>query len=259
MKIRIGSVMTLVVALLLLGLAAPAQPASAETFVVTLKPGQEARIPFSFWCMDYGKPFPKTVETVGDRAPESVIAVVRAALAKGTTISDPYQTQLAIWRDLEGSFKDFAKQGHVLAQEIYSDSLSIVVPPLPQGEVMLTEVIANGSITTTVEGLTPTQITTPTILAEEAFNGNGTLIVRNVSDKPVRFVVPEGLAFRPVGGENAQRLVSEPRGVPELPKTGSERAELPIELTGTFAAGALLFGIGIAIAAMPAIRARRIR
>jgi hypothetical protein len=209
--------------------------------------------------MDYGKPFPQTVETIGDRAPESVIAVVRAALAKGTTMSDPYQTQLAIWRDLEGSFKDFAKQGHVLAQEIYSDSLSIVVPPLPQGEMTLGEVIAQGAVTTTVEGLTPTQITTPTILAEEAFNGNGTLVVRNVSDKPVRFIVPEGLAFQPVGGANAQRLVSEPRGAPELPKTGSEQAELPLDLVRTFAAGLLMFGMGVAIAVVPAVRARRIR
>ncbi|MFC1466064.1 MAG: hypothetical protein ACFLMY_14580 [Candidatus Brachytrichaceae bacterium NZ_4S206] len=249
MKTRISPILSAAIALVLttLSLSIPHKTAYAETFVLRLKPGEQATFPFSFWCMDYGKPFPTAVETVGDRAPEGVIAVVRAAVAKGVTVSDPYQTQLAIWRVLEGEFKDFAKAGTVLAQEIYSDSLQVVVPPLPEGELTLAEVIAQGAVTATVEGLTPTLPASPTIQANQAFNGSGALIIRNVSDKAVRFVVPEGLAFAPSGGADAQRLVAELRGRPDLPATGSERPELPVEAIFLFGAGAALFGAGAAL------------
>jgi hypothetical protein len=243
--------------LIALSFAAPIRSVHAETFVLSLKPGQQAEIPFSFWCMDYGKPFPTAIETAGDRAPETVIAVVRAATAKGVTISDPYQTQLAVWRDIEGEFKDFANAGYVLAQEIYSDSLQTSVPPLPAGEPTLAEMIAQGVVTTTVEGLTLTLPATPTITPAQAFNGTGAVLVRNVSDKAVRFVVPEGVVFVPSGGADAQRLVTELRGQPELPETGSSIPELPLDAFALFAGGVALFGAGIAIATVPAIRAKR--
>lgn len=257
MKTRLSSTLALALALIALSFAAPMRSVHAETFVLSLKPGQQAEIPFSFWCMDYGKPFPTAIETAGDRAPETVIAVVRAATAKGATISDPYQSQLAVWRDIEGEFKDFAGAGYVLAQEIYSDSLQTSVPPLPAGEPTLAEMIAQGVVTTTVEGLTLTLPATPTITPEQAFNGTGAVIVRNVSDKAVRFVVPEGVVFVPSGGADAQRLVTELRGQPELPETGSLRPEAPIDPLITFLAGAALLGIGVAMAAVPALRARR--
>ena len=260
MKLRFISVIAFTLSILSLSLAGAARLASAETVVLTLQPNQEASLPFSFWCMDYGKPFPTAIETQGDRASDRVIAVVRAALAKGTATTDPYQTQLAIWRELEGSYKDFANQGYVLAQQIYSDSLQIVVPPLPTGEATLSETIASGSVTTTVAGLTPTLLTTPTILAEQAFNGTGVLVVRNVTDKPLRFLVPEGLLFQPVGGTTAQqRLVAVPRGQPPLPPTGSDHAELPMESFAMFAAGISLFGIGVASAVQVKARGRRER
>jgi hypothetical protein len=257
MKTRILSVATFMVALISFSFAGPAQVAHAETFTLSLKPGQQAEVSFSFWCMDYGKPFPTAIETVGERAPESVIAVVRAAMAKGVTASDPYQTQVAVWRDIEGEFKDFANAGTVLAQEIYSASLQTAVPPLPAGEPTLAEMIAQGAVSITVEGLTLTLPATPTITPEQAFNGTGAVIIRNISDKTVRFVVPEGVVFIPSGGVNAQRLVAELRGRPELPQTGSLNPEFPMDSLAMIAAGAALFSAGIALAVAPTLRARR--
>ncbi len=244
MKSRTSLVLSIAIALALLSLAIPNRIAHAETFVLRLKPGEQATFPFSFWCMDYGKPFPTAVETVGDRAPEDVIAVMRVAVSKGVTVSDPYQTQLAIWRVLEGEFKDFANVGTALAQEIYSDSVKVVVPPLPEGELTLADVIAQGTVTASVEGLTSTLPASPAIQSNQAFNGSGVLIIRNVSGKTVRFVVPEGLAFVPAGGANAQRLVAELRGRPDLPATGNKRPELPVETLLLFGVGAALFGAG---------------
>jgi hypothetical protein len=257
MKVRIAQAVILAFALVSLNVASTVRPAYAETFVLTLKPGEQAEIPFSFWCMDYGKPFPAAVATTGDRAPDSVIAVVRAAVAKGATTSDPYQTQLAIWRDIEGEFKDFANVGTVLAQEIYSDSLQTAVSPLPVGEVTLAEMIAQGAVSATVTGLTVTLPATPTIQPDQAFNGTGTLLLRNTSAESARFVVPEGLVVVPEGGINAQRLVSEPRGRPELPETGSTRPEMPLDLIVTFGAGAALFGLGMALAVGRGARRRQ--
>jgi hypothetical protein len=257
MKARIAQALVLALAFASLNVGIPGGAARAETFTVTLKPGQQATIPFSFWCMDYGEPFPKAVETAGDRASDGVIAVVRAAVAKGVTESEPYQTQLAIWRETEGAFKDYANLGTVLAQEIFSDSLQVVVPPLPEGVPTLADVIAQGAITATVEGLTPTLITSPTQLPGEPFNGTGVLVLGNSSADTVRFVVPEGLAFAPVGGERAQRLVAEPRGQPELPETGSATPEMPVDLLLIFAAGAALAGLGVAIPLAGRLRRRQ--
>lgn len=257
MKSRLAAAFALILALSTFAIASPAGSAHAESFVLSLRPGQQASVPFSFWCLDYGEPFPAAVETIGDRAPDGVIAVVRAATAKGVTVSEPYQTQLAIWRETEGEFKDYANQGTVLAQEIFSASLETAVPPLPEGELTLADVIAQGGVTTTVEGLTTTLITSPT-LPGEPFNGTGMLVVTNASEEAVRFVVPEGLIFVPAGDERAQRLVSEPRGEPELPETGSARPEFPAELMLAFAAGAALLGLGVAIPIAARARRRRV-
>jgi hypothetical protein len=81
--------------------------------------------------------------------------------------------------------------------------------------------IAQGTISASVEGFTVTQTTAPTALPGEPFTGRGDLILENTSSETVRFVVPEGLLMQP-DNDASQRLVSHATNdAVDIPATGS--------------------------------------
>lgn len=206
----------LIALLAVIGLVPPA--AQAADVVVTLGPGQTVTIPMDMWCLNYGKPFPTVIEGPTDRPPDEVVKVMLTALEKGTVTTDVYQTQLAIWRATTGAFKDFANKGSELAQQIYEASLNATIPPPPENGTLLQDAVAAGTLTVTIENFAPIPVEG---IGGQPFHGQADLVVKNVSDKSVTFVLLEGAVFQPVG-EDAQALISHQNPVkPELPVTGS--------------------------------------
>jgi DNA/RNA endonuclease YhcR with UshA esterase domain len=179
-------------------LALSAQTALARDLTITLQPGQTARVAMKFWCLDFGKPFPKQVTGPTARAPDAVVRVLQTALTKGTLTSDPYQTQLAIWKAADGTFHDVAAEGHVLADQIVSESASAAVTPLPAGVGTLDAAVTQGTVKTTIENFTA--ITDTQHNQGQPFVGTGELVIQNVSGQPVTFVLVEGAVFKPASG-----------------------------------------------------------
>ena len=126
-----GLILCLVVLGALIGFGVTTSSAAAADTPVTVAPGATVRIPIRLWCLDFGKPFPTAIAGPVSRPPDAALLALQAAIARGATESDPYQTQLAIWRAADGTFHDVAGVGHVLAQQIYSDSLKLTVSPVP--------------------------------------------------------------------------------------------------------------------------------
>lgn len=194
-------VRTAVIVLSLAGLVLSAQLAAAADVSITLGPGETTRIPMKFWCLDFGKPFPTAVSGPGSRAPDAVVKVLDTALANGMLTSNPYQTQLAIWKAADGNFHDTGTEGHVAAEQIISASATANVPAVA-GAAALDQLVSQGTLKVTVENFKA--ITDTTRNNQQPYMGTGELVVQNPTSQKVSFVLVEGAVFKPAAGANAQ-------------------------------------------------------
>jgi hypothetical protein len=214
-----GLILCLVVLGALIGFGVTTSSASAAETSVTVEPGATVRIPIRMWCLDFGKPFPTAIAGPVSRPPDAALLALQAAVARGATESDPYQTQLAIWRAVDGTFHDDAGIGHVLAQEIYSDSLKLTVSPAPTNTLELA--VSQGSVTVTFENFTPISDTVHTELLP--YTGTADLVVLNTSNESVTFIPLDGMVFNPASDMSEQTLISHldvPLAPTTLPTTG---------------------------------------
>ncbi|MBI4672440.1 MAG: hypothetical protein HY741_12350 [Chloroflexi bacterium] len=227
-------------------LALAASPVMAADVKVGLLPGQTATIPMSYWCLDYGKPFPKAIDKPGGRASDEVVAVLEAAIQSGAVVSDTYQTALAIWRVRTGEFQDYANKGSALAAQIYDHSLQLQVKPIPADVLSLGDAVQQGKVSVTIQNFTEIK---EEGLPGNAFHGTADVIVTNISPAPVEFVFYEGTLFAPAGGEDAQSLLAHlnPQKQPELPRTGASFGERNLTVVIAAALGLALAAIGVLV------------
>ena len=248
---RIALMSVLVLSLMCVALSA--QIVSAADLNITLSPGETARVPMKFWCLDFGKPFPAAVSGPGSRAPDAVVKVLDSAIASGLLASNPYQTQLAIWKAADGTFHDTGTEGHAVADQIMSDSAKLNLPAIASGASTLDQLVSQGVLKTTVENFTA--VTDTARNNQQPFMGTGILVIQNSSSQKVSFVLVEGAIFKPAAGANAQTttgtteqtLVShqDTQKPPELPTTGGTASNTSIPLIVVM----LLGGIGLLVGA----------
>jgi len=228
-------------ALLVPSAAVPA--AQAADITLSLQSGQEVTIPLRFWCLDYGLPFPTALGAPGERAQDEVIAVLQAAMAKNTVVTDLYQTELAIWRVPTGKFNDYGKQGTTLAEELYADSLKLKVEPIPSGVLTIDKAIADGKLTYQINNFGPVTATLAPVVANSwPFFGTADLVLKNTTQATVKFLFPEGTKFPPAAGQTAQTMLSHQDPVKQITQDPAEPSVLPV--TGAAGAVVPLFGAG---------------
>lgn len=240
MKLRILVLASLT--LVLLGLVVT--PALAADIKVGLRPGQVATIPMSYWCLDYGKPFPAGIANPGGRAADPVVAILLAAIADGSVVNDPYQTNVAIWHQTTGEYKDYASRGTTGAEKIVADAAKITVPAIPAGVLTLGDAVTQGLVSVEIKNFTT--VADPT-LPGHPFHGTADVVVTNISVDNVEFTFFEGTTFPPAGGEDAQNLIAHlnPQKQPEIPETGGAWADEMNAMLVVFAAGLTLLLGGV--------------
>ena len=242
-----GLILSLVVLGALIGFGVTTGAAAAADTPVTVEPGATVRIPIRLWCLDFGKPFPTAIAGPVSRPPDAAFLALQAALARGATESDPYQTQLAIWRAADGTFHDVAGTGHILAQEIYSDSLKLTVSPVPTNTLELA--VSQGSVKVTFENFKPISDTVHSELMP--YTGTADLVILNTSNESVTFIPVDGMVFDPASDTSEQTLISHldvPTAPTTLPVTGAatrQDAGLPSLLLLVVGASLLRFGVWI--------------
>lgn len=259
MKLRLILCALVLVTIFQLGLAT--NEAAAKDLSVTLAPGDTARVPLKFWCLDFGKPFPIAISGPIEGAPPAAQKALEAAIASGATETDPYQTQLAIWRAADGTFHDVAGAGHVLAEQIYNDSLKLDVPAAPSDA--LAAAVAQGTVQVTFENFAPIADSTRPEL--QPFYGTADMVIKNTSNQSVTFTVSEFALFKPAGDANEQTLIShqdttKQATVPtRLPTTGASGAQnMQFQLLFLAGLGLIAVGLGmwLVIPALNRVRAR---
>src|SRR5919199_43927 len=159
----------------LVSFALTATPAFAKDTQISLGPGETARIPMRFWCLEFGKPFPQAVTGPAQRAPDAVVKVSQAAADKGQLNGNPYQTQLAVWKAADGQIHDTAGEGHATADQILSDSAKGNLATVPSGTVTLDQAAAQGKVKVTIENFAA--INDPAHPSVKPYAGVGDLVI----------------------------------------------------------------------------------
>lgn len=200
----------------------------APPFVAQIGPGAQVEVPIFGFCLDYGLPFPGAALAPQELAPDQVRQAIAYAVEKGYVTTDPWQTQLAVWRFTEGAKID--EEHGAVADEIIAFVES--GPPLPEGDsaaVLLPDAIAQGLVSATLSDFA--NVSPP----EFFFIGSGTLMLTNLTDQVLEVLIPYGTRAVEidVSGNQDMGIFPQPDADPPMvPKTGAPLAPELLALLG---------------------------
>lgn len=197
--------LALVVALTGVSLLTSVFVASAQTTVdtqtVSIPANGSATVNVKAFCLEYGKPFPATFPTsLGAKtADPQVVNILRYAVSQGYTETNPYQVQLALWRQTSGQWKS---TDNALAQQIYtagSQASNTQAAP-PTGQTLLQ---AAGANSVQVKATSWTAL--PASPEQNPWSGQGTLQITNPGNNAATITVPLGIVVS--GGGTDQDVI----------------------------------------------------
>lgn len=213
--------------------ASAQEPDGAPPLVAEIPAGATVEVPIYGFCLNYTYPFPGETLRPIELASDPVRKAISYASANDYVATDPWQVQLAIWYFTEG--KKVAGQVYGLADEIiaYAESSA----PLPEDGVtqpLLPDAVEDGIVSATIDDFA--NISPPNFY----FLGEGTLVLKNLTDKAVEILIPYGTRFRDEQATGKQDMGIFPQPVtPDNPPTGGLLP--PAVLAGL---GAAVLGLG---------------
>lgn len=203
---------------------------------VTIPAGGETSVQFNTFCLEVGKNFPAQLNKPSGRASEDVLKVLQVAIEEDMVETDPLQTQLAIWHEVEGDWaysEDEVSRDQ--AQQLLDKAANITLEPInPQG-VALDQAINEGSITVESNDFAATDADTPTP-DDEPYQGRGTLRISNNTEEELTIYFPFGLVLE-AANDSEQDMVAfateveqQPTATPQ-PTTATAEATSEVEMT----------------------------
>lgn len=245
---------TAIVVFVLMGLALLAAPgvgahstvpghvvAQTETPVdpppVTLAQGESITLDLEAFCLDYDIPFPRQFPPITDLSTPETVQILRYAISKGSTTTNPYQVQLALWRQTTGRWVDNVPRA--LAEEIFSNAPT-QAPPLPTpapDSIGLTDAITQNLVKVEYLEWAPIGGVTGVLFP---WHARGRVRVTNTGQQPITLDLATGTRLVPTGRQ--QRMIAywtnlaaqptpspsptaTPTPRPHLPPTGGEAAD----------------------------------
>ena len=161
---------------------------------VSIAAGRDVTVNIKTFCIEYGKPFPAQFPTLGSNPVDPrVVQILRYAISRGYTDSDPYQVQLAIWRQTTGEWKN---ANHTLAEQIFNDSNNAPAAPAVSGTTLANAVSGN-NLQVTAVNWTPL----PAAPEQNPWAGTGQLRVANRGSSDLTVALPAGILVDAQGGE----------------------------------------------------------
>jgi LPXTG-motif cell wall-anchored protein len=199
--------------------AAPAQSAGASNGVyqaqqlrsVTIPAGGSATLTVRGFCLEFGEPFPTGDTTARGAAVDRVRSALNYAVQRGYTEGNAAQVQLAIWYLSDNTWRS---EDRTIAQEIVDNATTANLPTQTGDGTSLADAVASNTVTVTARFVPQTA---------DAFYGDGTAEVRNLTNAEVRIYMPIGVVFRATGGDQFQDLVAYELAVQAQP-TGTTAA-----------------------------------
>ncbi len=180
---------------------ASAQTNTGDMQTLTIPANGNATVNVRAFCLEYGKPFPANFPTsLGAKtADPKVVSILRYAVSQGYTETNPYQVQLALWRQTSGEWKS---TDNALAQQIYNAgtqaSNNQAAPA--SGQTLLQAAGAN-SVQVKATSWTPL----PAAPEKNPWSGQGTLQITNPGSNTATITVPLGIVVS--GGGTDQDVI----------------------------------------------------
>ena len=205
-------------------------PATAQEKInvetrVTVPAGGEATFDVNAFCLEYGEPFPDSVDSPSAMATDDVRQILLSAVKQGIAQSDPLQTNLAVWRQIEGTwgYDDDAVDRSV-AESLLESGAAMSTDPLASDGTALDAAIADGSVTVTINDWANAN-GEKVFESDAPYYGSGSVVVTNTTDQELTLYYPVGMVL-PAQNEAQQDMLSysaqtrdpAPEG---LPKTGA--------------------------------------
>lgn len=219
------------------------------TFYLVLNPNETKTIPVNAFCMNRGKPFPGNEMAFSEAAPADVQAAIRYSVDQGYNQQMPelWSVQLAVWNLLDNQHPNDA--GHKLADEIiaYAKEHANDKPECVISEsIALSDAAKAGLVEATMDDF---KDVSP---KGYDFYGEGTLTVKNLTDRVQVLNIPYGTRFDDVNQEGVQGMAVFPGATatpdqppkPALPETGGLLPAEAIIILALMLSGAALFVMG---------------
>ena len=180
--------------------AAAVVTAARQTVVseasVSIPAGGEARLPFNAFCLNFGEPFPKSVNVSSGRTTDDAVKVLKAAALSGTGSSDVLQTQLAVWNAIAGRYGYYETDVDLSgAKALTASAKEQSTAALSSKGMPLDEAIRDGKVSASVEGWM--EASAPKALPGDApYYGSGTLVIKNLGSSALEVYAPLGLVLK---------------------------------------------------------------
>jgi len=174
---------------------------------VTIPANGTASLTFDTYCLEVEKDFPAQLSEPRGLASEDVRRVLKVAIAEGVAETDPLQTQLAIWRQVEGDWpyeEDVVPRD--VAQSLVDQAANETLAPLDAEGTALDQAVADGTVSISSEDFQALSSPTP-LEGGQPYRGQGTLSIQNNTGEEVTVYFPFGLVFEATN-ENEQDMVA---------------------------------------------------
>lgn len=236
--VRSSRVLTALVIVMLLALMPATSLAlggspTPEPFIAGIEANATVEIPIYAFCLNYTWPFPGQSLHPVELAPDNVRTAIGYIVQQDYVTTDPWQAQLAVWYFTEGG--KVAETYEAVADEIiaYVEG-GAPVPDAGVPETPLHQAVADGTVSASIDDFT--NVSPPGF----SFLGSGTLVIKNLTDQPVKILIPYGTRFQDTGNTETQTMGVFPQPTAEPPTLPPTGGFLPPEL----AAALGLAGLG---------------
>ena len=121
--------------------------------------------------------------------------VLKLAIERGIAETQPLQTQMAIWYEIEGNWSyEEATINRDMAQLLVNEAQNASLTPLEPEGIRLDQAVANGTITITSEDFR--FVEAPRARPDDQpYLGRGTLVLKNNTAQDVTVYYPFGLVL----------------------------------------------------------------
>ena len=161
---------------------------------ITIAAGKDATVNIRTFCIEYGKPLPQSFPTLGNSQVDArVVQILRYAISRGYTESEPYQVQLAIWRQTTGEWKS---NNRTRAEEIFNNAAQAPAAPAVSGTSLVQAAAAN-NIQVTATNWTAL----PAAPEQNPWAATGTLRLTNRGTTDLTLTLPTGILVDAQGQE----------------------------------------------------------
>jgi hypothetical protein len=160
---------------------------------ITIPANGEAEVSFQGFCLEYGEPFPTSFGSLGTRADDDILRVIKTALLDGSADEDPLTLNLAIWtlsenRTIEELYPTLESTLTEDVNDLLTRGATASVAPLSDDlGIALGQAVADGQVEVTSTDFNFDESAPVAVPEDEGryYHGEGTMTITNLTDEEI--------------------------------------------------------------------------